>query len=292
MKIQPECIPCMLKRALFEIEISTRDKEKREKALLVALKTFAEIYDPSLSSAEIATKLHKAVYEAVGNKDPYKELKEKSNEIALRLLPRVREKVEESTDPLKTAMICSIIGNVLDFGIEGGSKSPESLTKEFDKLFLEGLGYDDYDEAKRLIKKARNITFIADNCGEIVFDRLLCEKLKEFNPKMKVYLVVRGEPILSDATIKEAEKLKFNEIVDGVLTTGSFAVGLDINNIPEDLKKTLKQSDLIICKGMANYEALSETDFKPILYLLRTKCTAVARCMGLPAGINAIKLFR
>lgn len=291
MKIQPECIPCMLRRSLFEIELATNDSKKREDAMLLALKTFAEIYDPSLSSAEIATRLHKAVYNAVENKDPYMELKKKSNEVALKLLPRVQEKIERSGDPLNTAMICSIIGNILDFGIEGGSKSPEDLMVDFEKYFLEGLGYDDYEKGRKIIERAKEIVFIADNCGEIVFDKLLCLELKKFRPGMKLTLVVRGEPILSDATIEEAMDLGFDEIVDNILTTGTFAVGLDIKNIPKDLKIALEKSDLIICKGMANYEALSETSYRPVLYLLRTKCLPVARSMGLPVGINAIKLF-
>jgi uncharacterized protein with ATP-grasp and redox domains len=87
-------------------------------------------------------------------------------------------------------------------------------------------------------------------------------------------------------------ELGFDEVVDEILTTGCFAVGFDIDKIPADLEKALKKSDLIICKGMANYEAMSELDYRPVAYLLRTKCTAIANSMELPLNINAVKLFK
>ena len=292
MKIQPECIPCLMKRVLYEIEISTKDKELGSKALVSAMKTFTENYDPSICSAVLATKVHRAVYEALGNIDPYKELKERSNKVVLSLLPKIEERIRNARDPLKMAMLCSIIGNILDFGIEGGSGSPEKLAEVFDSYLSQGLGYDDYERAKALISTAKNICLITDNCGEIVFDRVLCRELKRFNPKAKLTLVVRGAPVLSDATLEDAEKLNFREVVDNILTTGTFAVGVDFVNIPKNLHSTLDESDIIICKGMANYEALSETDYKPVLYLLRTKCTAIANSMDLPLGINAIKLYK
>lgn len=130
-----------------------------------------------------------------------------------------------------------------------------------------------------------------DNCGEIVFDKILCRELKKFNPKMFLTLVVKGEPVLSDATIKDAEKLQFEEVVDKILTTGCFAVGVDFNKPPSELDGALKRVDLIICKGMANYESFSETNYHPIVYLMRTKCDPIATSMNIPVNINAIKLY-
>jgi len=252
----------------------------------------SKIYDPEKCSAEIATQVHKIVYETLGDKDPYREIKERSNQTAKKLLPRVEELIKTSDNPLKTSMICSIIGNLMDFGIEGGSTHPEMLRNVFEKKFSEGLGHDDYPELEKLLKKAKKIVFFADNCGEIVFDKILCRELKKFNPNLFLTLVVRGEPIISDATLKDAEKLHLNEVVDDILTTGCFAIGVDFTAMPYELGKALRESDLIICKGMANYEAFSETDYRPIAYLLRTKCTAIARSMNLPVNTNVIRLYK
>jgi hypothetical protein len=105
-------------------------------------------------------------------------------------------------------------------------------------------------------------------------------------------MVVKGEPILSDATMEDAESLGFNEVVDEILTTGCYAIGVDFNKLPARVNALLKKADIILCKGMANYEAFSEKNYRPIAYLLRTKCTAIANSMGVPVNINVVKLYK
>ena len=292
MKIQTECVPCLLKRIIFEAELSTTDRELQIKTLKNAIKTLAELYDPDVCSASIATRVHKIAYETLGDVDPYKNLKSLSNKVAISLVPRVEDLIKESDDPLKTSMICSIVGNMMDFGIAGGSKSPENLVGIFEKYVSMGLGHDDYDKLRNVLSNSRNVLFFTDNCGEIVFDKILCREIKKVFPDLFLTLVVKGEYILSDATMDDAVSLGFDEVVDEILTTGCFAVGVDFNNISSVLRKKLDESDLIICKGMANYESFSETDYKPIVYLLRTKCTAIANSMDLPLNINAIKVYK
>jgi len=292
MKIQPECATCLLKRIIYEVEQSTDNPFLRLNAIKKSLELLEKLYSPDLSSAEIATKVHKIAYETLGDKDPYKLLKEQSNRIAQTLVPRVNELIEASDDPLRITMIASIVGNLMDFGISGASSRPELLSEVFEETFAEDLGHDDTDEIKDILKNARNVILFTDNCGEIVFDKILCRELKKFNPKIYLTLVVKGEPIISDATIKDAMELKFDEVVDEILNTGGFAIGLDFKKIPPELKKALEKADLIICKGMANYEAFSETSYKPVAYLLRTKCTAIAKSLNLSLNINVVKLIK
>ena len=291
MKIQTECVPCLIKRIIFEAKQSTKDPEIIKNVIKNAGNTLAELYDPNECSIAIATKVHKIAYETLGDNDPYKELKERSYKVAQSLIPKVEELVEKSDDPLKISMFCAVIGNTLDFGIEGASNNPELLTEFFEESIEKGLGYDDTEELKDLLSKSKNVLLFTDNCGEFNFDKILCREIKKFNPDINLTLVVKGEPVLSDATMEDAKQLKFDEVVDRILTTGCFAVGVDFNKLPEDLKKALDETDLIICKGMANYEAFSETDYHPIAYLLRTKCNTIANSMELPLNISAIKVY-
>src|SRR5512136_2419962 len=127
MKIQPECLPCLLKRILFETELSTTEKKHQTAALRTACTLLAESYDPEECSATIATKIHKGVYETLQDKDPYVKLKHTSNRIATSLVPTIEGLIRTSPDPLKTSMICSIIGNIMDFGIDGSSTHPKEL---------------------------------------------------------------------------------------------------------------------------------------------------------------------
>ena len=291
MKIQTECVPCLIKRIIFEAKQSTKDPKIIKNVIKNAGNALAELYDPNECSITIATKVHKITYETLGDNDPYKELKERSYKVAQSLIPKVEELIEKSDDPLKTSMFCAVIGNTLDFGIEGASNDPELLTEFFEESIKKGLGYDDTEELKDLLSKSKNVLLFTDNCGEFNFDKILCREIKKFNPDVNLTLIVKGEPVLSDATMEDAKQLGFDEVVDRILTTGCFAVGVDFNKLPEDLKKALGEADLIICKGMANYEAFSETDYHPIAYLMQTKCNAIANSMNLPVNISAIKLY-
>jgi uncharacterized protein with ATP-grasp and redox domains len=291
MKIQTECVPCLLKRIIFETELSTTDKKKQTHTIQNACKLLSELYHPEECSATIATKVHKAVYDTLGDRDPYAQLKQQSNMVAQSLVPKVEHLLDQSKDRLKTSMICSIIGNIMDFGIDGTSTNPEHLSEIFDQLYHEPLGHDDYPKVRRLLQQTRWLLLFSDNCGEIVFDKILARELKRFNPDMRITLVVRGEPIISDATLDDALNIGFDEVVDEVFTTGCFAIGVDFNRLPSDLDEALAKADLILCKGMANYESFSETLYHPVVYLLRTKCTAISRSMGLPLNRNVIKLY-
>lgn len=291
MKIKTECVPCLIKRIIFEAEQSTNDPETISKVIRNACKLLGELYDPNECSISIATKVHKNAYETLGNNDPYKELKKQANEVASLLVPRVEEIIKNSDDPLKTSMICSIVGNMMDFGIDGGSTHPGMLKEIFEKTVADGLGHDDTTRFKELLKKSENVVLFTDNCGEIVFDKILCREIKKFNPNIVLTLVVRGEPIISDATMQDAIEFGFEEVVDEILTTGCFVVGVDFANLPKKLENVLGKTNLIICKGMANYEAFSETTYHPIVYLMRTKCNAIASSMGVKQDISVVKLY-
>jgi uncharacterized protein with ATP-grasp and redox domains len=290
MKIQPECVPCLLKRILFEAELSTTDEKRQAEALRTACKMLSESYDPTGCSATIATKVHKAVYQALNDADPYALLKQSSTVVAQSLLSKVDRLVAGSKDPLRTSMICAIIGNVLDFGIEGCGIHPRMLEEMFDRLYAEGLGHDEYPQLKRKIEQGSLLVLCTDNCGEIVFDKILCRELKRFNPRLHIVAIVKGEPVLSDATGDDADAIRFHEVVDELFTTGCFCVGVDFTKLPSEALVALSRADIIVCKGMANYESFSEASYKPVAYLLRIKCGAIARAMKLPRDISVIKL--
>jgi len=251
------------------------------------LDILSEDYRPDICSAVLATRVHGKCHDILGY-DPYHEIKKRSNQVALELLPEAREHINSSGDPLGAAVMISIIGNIMDFGIDTPWKEPEALRENFHSLLEEGLGYSDLEDIRPYVAPGKNLLYFTDNCGEVVFDKLLMEEMKALGAR--VVVVVKGEPILTDATMEEAEELKLGEVADGILTTGTFFVGVDMENIPRELEEELGRTDLIIAKGMANYEALSEGVPLPTAFLLRTKCIPVAEDMGLEPNINAVKL--
>jgi uncharacterized protein with ATP-grasp and redox domains len=246
---------------------------------------------PGDVSAEVATRAHRAAYDAMGTRDPYAEQKRLSNEVALRLLPRARELYNTCApvDKLRMATLLSIVGNVLDFGIQGGLSDPGELEGAFEDLVTQGLGRDDTEAMGRLLVRDARVAYLTDNCGEIVFDQILLGELRDRG--CEVSLVVKGDPILTDATREDAEELGLGDIVSRVMDTGPLAVGVDLATVPEVTRRAIIEADLVISKGMANLESLSDTDIRPIAYLLRTKCDPVAGTVGEAKDINVAALF-
>jgi len=291
MKITPTCVPCLINRILFETKQSTTDQKLQTEIIKNACKMLGTLYDPTKCSAIIATQVHKRTYEMLNNSDPYEKLKKQSNEIAASFIPMIQKRIHTSNNPLKTAILASIVGNTLDFGIKGASNSPEELKQVFDEIYDEGLGFDDTKKLFSALENSKKVLFFTDNCGEIVFDKIVCQQLKQSYPHLSITLVVKGEPVLSDATMTDVEQFGFDEVVDEVRTTGGYAVGVDLKLLSNEVKQKINTADLILCKGMANYESFSETKIRPIVYLLRTKCKPIADSMHVPLHANIVKYY-
>jgi hypothetical protein len=287
MQITADCVPCLLNRVLFETELV--DPTLKDDAMSVAMKILAVGFRPGTNSAAVATKVHRAVYDAIGSKDPYSELKERANQIAKELYPEAEAFVDRASDRLEAACLMSIIGNVLDFGLGIGYDKPEDLSRKFDMLVGQGLGVNDVIGIRRSLVPGSTAVYLMDNCGEIVFDRLLVNELKSMG--VRVVGVVKGEPILTDVTEADLRTTGMDKVFDVCLTTGSFAIGIDTDLIGEELGLELDQADLIISKGMANFESLSDKKYPRVAYLMRTKCRPVAEAIGAGRDQNVVKLL-
>lgn len=284
MKIHPRCAPCLLSRVQFEAELSTKDLAMQKKAVLAGIEVLRKYLVDGAPATHLSTKIHREAYRVLGDIDPYREKKRQSNETAQKLLPFVRDFISEK-DSFRRAMLVSIIGNSFDFGVLGFDADKEIGKEMILKQIQHGLDVDDSDKIRSMLD---NVVYLADNCGEIVFDTLLFDEIKKLGGK--ITLVVRGAPILNDVTMKELKVLGIDKKVDRVLTTGSNAIGVCLKEAPPELVEALRDASLIISKGMANYETMSEYDFKPIAYLLKTKCESVAEAMGLKRNMNVARV--
>ncbi len=287
MEMAPECIPCLLGRVLFEADLCAPDKSG--KVVRDSLKILSEGFEPGVNSAELATRVHRRVYHVLGCKDPYQELKIKSDQVATSLLPEAIKFIEASQDRLEAAVLCSIAGNVLDFGIGTGFDEPEKLRSQFGSLVRQGLDVNDIRKVRERLATAQKVVYLLDNCGEVVFDKLVIEELRRFN--LKIMGVVKAEPILTDVTMDDAQRVGIEKMFDDTLTTGTFAVGMDVKRMGDKLRGEMESADMIISKGMANFESLSDELFRPILYVMRAKCRPVAEAIGASKNANVAKLL-
>ncbi len=255
-----------------------------------ASRTLGRFFGNDVCSATVASRVHRETYRILGTRDPYANLKRRANEIALDLYPTAERFVSRSKDRLRDAFLCSVVGNVLDAGIALGFDEPERLERNFKAMLAEGLERDDTPRIKKILKDAERVVYLGDNCGEIVLDRLPLKELKKFD--IQLTLVVKEKAILTDATLEDIKGLGMEDIVDDIIAAPGFAVGIDLDSIRGKFGKILEKADLIISKGMGNFEAMSETDLGPIAYLLRTKCSPVSSALRLPKNMNAVKLVR
>ncbi|MGA3198457.1 MAG: ARMT1-like domain-containing protein [Halobacteriota archaeon] len=284
MQVFPECIPCLTSRVLYEAKLSSTDLSTQLKAEEAAAKTMCRVGFKG-PIALLSTEVHRAVYRVLGDDDPYRHVKRLANEIAVKLLPTVQSLIQTSSDPFRSAVIAAIIGNTFDFGVLGFEVATDDFEKEVATIYRHGLDIDDTDAMKPLLN---DVVYVADNVGEIVYDGLLIEQMRKLGAH--VTLVVRGGPILTDATIEDVWEFGLDKVADAVITTGSNAIGIKLDEIPATLRDMLPRASLIIAKGMANYEMLSEYSFKPVAYLMRVKCAPVAESVGARVGDFIAKL--
>jgi uncharacterized protein with ATP-grasp and redox domains len=240
-------------------------------------------FRPTAVPADLGTKRDRLVKRITGNDDPYKRSKRISNEKALKLLPYARKLVEEGyaqQDRFKKACLCAIVGNIMEFDIPGHSFNFKGLKKIF-RDAAKDLAIDDTAKVYELTKKANTILYLVDNAGEIVFDTLLVEQLK--NMGLKVIVAVKGGPVINDALLEDAEASGISKVADRVITTGTDAVGFALHELSKEFLDVYNSVDIIFAKGMGYAETLTEYKLKkPHVLLFRTKCEPVANyfCVG------------
>jgi len=286
MKINLDCIPCFQRQALDSLKMNTKDEKLQEKVLRKVMDTLLEI-DWKSTPLEIAYRVHKIVREETGIQDPYKEIKKMYNDVVLKLYPKIKQKVNESSNPLNTAIRVAIAGNIIDFGPKSRGKfDVEKITED---VLSREFAIDDYKKFKEKIKKAKNLLYFVDNTGEIVFDKLLLETILEFRKKigiehkLKITLVVKGGPIINDATLEDAKYVGMDKIPNlefRMTTNGDSNTGPSLSS--KEVESWIKDHDMTIAKGQANYEGLSQ--FNDIFFILITKCKVVADDLGVKVG--------
>jgi uncharacterized protein with ATP-grasp and redox domains len=292
MKVEAECAACLLARATAETYYATTNPALRFRTIKEVTKLLNREFRPTTVPADIGTKRDRLIKKLTSNDDPYKRSKKMSNEKAVKLLPYARKLVEKGhnqQEQFKKACLCAVVGNILEFDIPGHCFTFRTLTKSF-RDAAKDLIVDDVDRAYELAKKARAVLYLADNAGEIVFDTLLIEQLK--NMGLKVTYVVKGGPVINDATLEDVEPSGMNKLADNILTTGTDAVGLLKKEVSPEFLKVYDQAELIFAKGMGYAETLTEYKLtKPHFLLFRTKCNPVANYFCAPRNKNIAKLM-
>ena len=265
MQTTLDCLPCFMKQALFTGRIATDSPYVRKKIMDAAARLLPE-FDMALSPPENAIGLYSLIARLSGTDDPFKEIKEKSTQMALGLRDEIKRETESSPDPLATALKYAIAGNIIDYG----APHRFNIKKTIENCLAQEFKINHIDRFREDLEKAESILYLADNCGEIVFDSILIEQLEK-----PVTFVVKESPIINDALFQDAVDSGLDRLCT-VITNGTNCPGTPLDSCSPIFKKTFRTADIIISKGQGNFETLSEIK-GPIYSLLTVKCQVVAR---------------
>jgi uncharacterized protein with ATP-grasp and redox domains len=276
MRTYLDCIPCFIRQSLDAARHATDDERIHEQVVRGVL-DLANKLDMSQSPPVIAQQIHRLIREMLEIDDPYHGVKQRFNDMALKLYSKMRRLIIESKDPLEIAVRLAIAGNIIDFGIKSQLQETE-LEETINQCLSGEISSKQLEAFRNAVNDAKNILYLADNAGEIIFDRLLIEQL----PIDKITVAVKGSPVINDATMEDAVHAGLPQIVD-VIDNGSDAPGTILESCSQSFRDYFNKADLIIAKGQGNYETLSNVN-KNIFFILKAKCPVISRDIGCAVG--------
>ncbi|MEA5573524.1 damage-control phosphatase ARMT1 family protein [Calothrix sp. UHCC 0171] len=279
MKTSLDCIPCILRQSLDAARLVSTNPSVHEQIIRDVLSWAGEM-DLNQSAPAMAQRIHRQLREITGANDPYRDIKDWQNRIAMELIPALRAEVESANDPLLMATRLAIAGNVIDMG-SNGNLTEADVRQALNQALIEPF-FGEQDRFRQAIAKAKSILYLADNAGEIAFDQLLVEQI---SPE-RVTFVVRGSPVINDATLADARTVGLDKIVK-VIDNGSDAPGTILNDCRQEFRRCFADADLIIAKGQGNFETLSNEPGN-IFFLFKVKCAVIADLVNQPIGMQML----
>jgi len=222
-------------------------------------------HDMNHTPPQLAKVIYQNISDISGEEDPVALAKERATKEA--------SKVDTSfIGSIHDALKLSVIGNVIDFGAQNQFDLNEMIQSHFHQNF----GIDDYAAFAYELKKAKEMVIIGDNVGEHIFDKVLIETIRKYYD-IQVYYFVRGKPIINDVTVKEAQVLKnCAQVID----TGVATPGYDLAEANTESKAIFNRADIVLAKGMGNFESLYLETERPVYFLFIVKCSVVAQAIG------------
>jgi hypothetical protein len=272
---QLECVPCLVRQAREAIAFTGAETAFSLEVLRRALRLMTEL-DWGLPPPAMAQQVHRLIRQLTGCSDPYARVKERLNKHAAWLYPIWHRRFRQSHSPMEAAVRLAIVGNLLDVGAKT-QLDADSVREAFEDAVTAPL-QGSVEEFSAEVRRAHSILYLADNAGEIVFDRDLLAQL----PLGTFAVGVRGRPVLNDATLGDAVNAGVANLCE-LISNGSDAPGTILGDCSPAFRDRFEAADLVISKGQGNYETLAGMN-KNIFFLLKIKCDVLSQALGLPRG--------
>ena len=275
--LSPHCMQCMLDKYL---DACPEDVSWQERAdyMRFVLRTVAD-GSVAQTAPEITHTLTETLSDRYGIRRDFASIKRHFNDLVLGLEPKLANRLATSDDPLDLAIRCALVGNFIDFG-PTGDVSEERLLELVDQAPAMDLDEGALSDLKDRIRGARTITILSDNCGEVVLDKLLIAEIAKANPQAEITAIVRGADTSNDATLADAHQVGLDTIAR-VIDNGSGIAGTCLTDVNDETLAAVRDSDLVISKGLANYETLFGKG-ENIYFLFLCKCALYVEVFGVP----------
>ncbi len=284
LKIAQECVECIINQSARVANTLGVD-EALGKSLIEAAKEMSRDFSFSKTPPEVATPVYHKLAQMLHTDDIYEEIKRLSTQKALAFVPILEEKIETSSEPFITAVKIAVAGNVIDLA----SEVMFDLEEELEKIFRTDFAIDDTKLLEKKLSNAKNVVVLGDNVGEHVFDKLFIQTLQKLFANITFHYYVRSKPIINDVTPKEAKEIGFEQVCH-VVDSGVDTPGFVYERATKEAQRLFDDADVVISKGMGNYECLSPSHKSPIAFLLKVKCSVVAASLGKEVGDIVCKI--
>lgn len=277
MKLQTECVACIIaqvKNVTTRLNLAESIREAAMKDTLDYLNHAN--YDDSTPAS--MGEIWQILLKHIDGTDPYADVKALCNREAMKMVPSTREKIVRAADPFSVALKYAIAGNLIDYGLEH-PVSVEKQNEQIDAIANTPFALDDSGELREALRRAKRVLYLGDNAGEIVFDKLLIERIGAEFPQAEVSFAVKGSAVLNDVTRQDALAVGMAEAAR-VIDNGDGSPGTVLSRSSEPFRQAFAWADVVISKGQGNFESLSDTRKEQMYFLFTAKCDAVCNEVG------------
>lgn len=273
MKASAECIYCIMNKTYELFCEYVEDEEERFKFTKELLKEMSS-YPDDMTAPYLNSKVMKILKRKINVNDLYINEKELYNNKILSIEEDIVNNIESSNDKLLSGLKYAMVGNFIDFGAMK-EVDDKLLKRIIDTALSQKVDISTYELFKKEILEAKKLCYILDNAGEVVFDKIFIEIIRELNRDVKIDIIVRGEPTLNDVTYKDAISVGIDEY-GRIIENGTDIPGTDLKVVNEEAKKSIFESNIVIAKGQGNFETLCGVDAN-IYYIFLCKCDMFVR---------------
>ncbi|MFA6189293.1 MAG: ARMT1-like domain-containing protein [Sulfuricurvum sp.] len=284
MNIEHECIACIIGQSK-RVSEAIGASDALANAILSHVQTSLDNPDFDLSPPVIAAPLYEEMARLSQKVDLYDEQKAHATAQATHYIPFLRRTIEKSDDPFMALLKTAVVGNVIDLAAEVSFDLHGAITSVFETPFA----HDDTEKLREKLKNAKTLLYIGDNTGEHLFDALAIEQLKKLYSELAIFYMVRGNFIINDVTMKEAKEANMDQLCT-LIDSGVNTPGFVYERATPQAQKLFESADVIIAKGMGNYECMTPIQRPSICFLLKVKCSVVSRSLGHEIGSIICKI--